>query len=267
MPTEITKTPVNGIRMAYRIDGPEGAPWLTMITGLTNDITMWDPQMPVLDKKLRVLRYDLRGQGKSEATVGPYTPELLIQDLLALWDHLGIKKSHVLGLGLGGSLVQGLGILHPERVDKLVPCCCRADMTPDFAANWQRLQGLVREGGIEAIVEQTAQRWFSDDFKAANPGVIDGIRAMIRGTSKEGYLGCTSAFMGVKWGDQIHKITAPTLYVGGAEDKIGGPPDLMRGLAAKVPGARFEPVPGAAHIANLQNPDGFNKIIAAFLIG
>ena len=108
MPNEITNVPVNGIRMSYRIDGPEGAPWLTMITGLTNDISMWDPQMPALDKKLRVLRYDLRGQGKTEATPGPYTPELLIADLIALWDHLGIKKSHVMGLGLGGSLVQGI---------------------------------------------------------------------------------------------------------------------------------------------------------------
>lgn len=267
MGAEITKVPVNGIRMSYRIDGPEGAPWLTMITGLTNDISMWDPQMPALDKKLRVLRYDLRGQGKSEATPPPYTPELLIADLVALWDHLGIRKSHVLGLGLGGSLAQGIAIQHPGRVDKLVPCCCRADMSPDFAANWHRLQAQVREGGIAAIVEQTAQRWFSDDFKAKNPKVIDGIRAMVAATSKDGYLGCTSAFLGVKYGADLPKIKAPTLYVGGAEDRLGGPPELMAGLAALVPGARYAPVPGAAHIANIQNPAGFNEIIAKFLIG
>jgi 3-oxoadipate enol-lactonase len=266
MGTEITKTPVNGIHMAYAIDGPEGAPWLTMITGLTNDISMWDPQMPFLDKKLRVLRYDLRGQGRSAPTTPPYTPELLIADLLALWDHLGIKRSHLAGLGLGGSLALGIAIQHPGRVDKLVPCCCRADMVPDFAANWHRLQAMVREGGIEAIVEQTAQRWFSDDFKAKNPAVIDGIRSMIRGTSKDGYLGCTSAFLGVKYGADLGKIKAPTLFVGGAEDRLGGPPELMAGLAAQVPGARYAPVPGAAHIANLQNPEGFGKILADFLI-
>jgi 3-oxoadipate enol-lactonase len=237
-----------------------------MITGLTNDISMWDPQMPALDKALRVLRYDLRGQGGSEASPPPYTPELLISDLLALWDHLGITRSHVLGLGLGGSLAQGIAIAHPQRVAKLVACCCRADMVPDFAANWHRLQGLVREGGIEAIVEQTAQRWFSDDFKAKNPHVIEGVRAMIRRTSKDGYLGCTSAFLGVKFEADLHRITAPTLYVGGAEDRLGGPPELMQGLAAKVNGARFVAVPGAAHIANLQNPEGFNAVIADFLI-
>ena len=263
---ELVTPPLNGIRMAYRIDGPAGAPWLTMITGLTNDLSMWDPQMPALEGRLRVLRYDLRGQGGSETTPPPYTPETLILDLLALWDHLGISRTHLLGLGLGGALAQGLAIHFPERVDKLVPCCCRAEMVPDFAANWHRRQTLVREGGIETIVEDTAQRWFSDAFKARNPNVIDGVRAMIRRTSTDGYLGCTSAFLSVKYEAGLGKINAPTLYVGGADDKSGGPPALMAGLAAKVPGARFVPVPGAAHIANLQNPDAFNRIIAKFLI-
>ena len=89
--------PLNGIRMAYRIDGAPGAPWLTLLTGLTNDLSMWEPQMPAFEGSLRILRYDLRGQGGSEATSPPYTPDMLILDLLALWDHLGIKRSHVLG--------------------------------------------------------------------------------------------------------------------------------------------------------------------------
>lgn len=259
-------TPLNGIRMAYRIDGPAGAPWLTMLTGLTNDLTMWHPQMPLADD-LRILRYDFRGQGGSETTAPPYTPELLIADLMALWDHLGVKRSHVLGLGLGGALAQGIAIHHPERVDKLVPCCCRAGMVPDFAANWHKRQALVRAGGIETIVEDTAQRWFSEDFKASNPGVIDGVRAMIRRTTTDGYLGCTSAFLGVKYESDLGRIKAPTLYVGGAEDKSGGPPALMAALAAMVPGARYVSIPDAAHIANLQNPEAFNRIVAEFLLG
>lgn len=267
MGAQRTAKPVNGIRMNYRIDGPEGAPWLTMITGIANDLTMWDPQMPALDKRLRVLRYDLRGHGGSEATPSPYTTDLLVADLVALWDELGIAKSHVLGLGLGGSLVQGVGFLHPTRVDKLVPCCCRAEMVPEFAKMWHGLQATVREGGLEAIVEPTAQRWFSDDFKAKNPGVIDGIRRMIRGTSLQGYLGCSSAFIGLSWERDISRISAATFYVSGGDDKLGGPPALMAGLAAKVKGARHASVPGAAHIANLQNPAGFNDLVAEFLIG
>ena len=90
---------------------------------------------------------------------------------------------------------------------------------------------------------------------------------MIRRTSKDGYLGCTSAFLDVNYDADLGSIKAPTLYVGGAEDKSGGPPALMADLAARVPGAHFASVPNAAHIANLQNPDAFNRIIAKFLIG
>jgi 3-oxoadipate enol-lactonase len=124
----------------------------------------------------------------------------------------------------------------------------------------------VRAGGVEAIVEQTAQRWFSDDFKAAHPEVLDRVRSMVRGTSLDGYLGCVAAFVGLDLEDELHRIQSPTLFVGGAEDKSGGPEGLMRGLAARVPGASYVPVPHAAHIANVQNNDGYNDIVRAFLL-
>jgi 3-oxoadipate enol-lactonase len=123
----------------------------------------------------------------------------------------------------------------------------------------------VNQNGIEPIVEQTAQRWFSEDFKAANPQVLDAVRAMIRSTSKEGYLGVVSAFIKLDLENEIGRITVPTLFVGGAEDRVGGPADIMRELAAKVPGSRYVPVPGAAHIANLQNEAGYNAIVKEFL--
>ena len=255
----------NGINMHYTVDGPEGAPWVTFITGIANDTTLFAGQARALADKYRVLRYDLRGQGRSEATPGPYSIESLAADLVALWDALGIRRSHLVALGLGGPVAMRVAIDHPVRIIALVPTCCRARMVPDFAAMWQRLVDTVTAGGIEAIVEQTAQRWFSEDFKAAHPGVLDGVRAMIRGTSKDGYLGVVAAFARLDLEDELGRIAAPTLFIGGAEDKVGGPEALMRTLAAKVPGATYEPVPGAAHIANLQNEAGYNAILRAFL--
>jgi len=257
---------VNGNRINYSIDGPEGAPWLTLVTGIANDLSMWGGQMPALAGDLRVLRYDLRSQGGSQATPPPYTPDLLIGDLVGLWDALGIERTHLAGLGLGGSLALGTAIKHPDRIDRLAPCCCRASMVPDFEPMWNALVDEVKANGLEAIVERTAQRWFTDDFKAANPQVIEGVRAMIRGTSLDGYLGCISAILQIAYEDEIHRIGAPTLFVSGGDDKLGGPPALMQGLAAKVPGARHVSVPRAAHIANLQNEAGFNAILAGFLI-
>ena len=254
-----------GINMHYTVDGPQGAPWVTFITGIANDTTLFAGQARALCDRYRVLRYDLRGQGKSEATPGPYSIASLAADLIALWDALGIERSHLVALGLGGPVAMRMAIDHPARVITLVPTCCRARMVPDFAAMWQRLTDTVMEDGIEAIVEQTAQRWFSEDFKVAHPEVLDDVRAMIRGTSKEGYLGVVAAFAGLDLEHEIGRISAPTLFIGGADDKVGGPEALMRTLAAKVPGASYTPVPQAAHIANLQNQAGYNAILRAFL--
>jgi 3-oxoadipate enol-lactonase len=252
------------IKTRYRIDGA-GARWVTFVTGIANDLTMWDGQVPTLAGDFRVLRYDLRGHGGSEATRGDYSIALLVEDLRGLLYQLKIETTSLVGLGLGGAIAQAFAIEHAEKVESLVPCCCRARMVPDFATMWHKLRGTVQEQGLEAIVEPTVQRWFSGEFKAAHPEVLEKIRNMIRGTTVEGYLGVTAAFLGLDVEDRLPEIKARTLYVSGTEDKLGGPPELMRGLAGKVPGAKHVSVPKAAHIANIQNPEGFNQVLAAFL--
>jgi 3-oxoadipate enol-lactonase len=249
------------IRTHYRIDGA-GTRWVSFVTGIANDLTMWDGQVPALERDFRVLRYDLRGHGGSEATAAPYSIELLVEDLKTLLDSLGVPKTSVVGLGLGGAIAQAFAIEHPGRVEALMPCCCRARMVPDFAAMWHKLRGTVHREGLEAIVEPTVQRWFSEDFKAAHPEVLEKIRKMIRGTTVDGYLGVTAAFLGLDLEERLREIKAQTLYVSGAQDKLGGPPELMKGLSERVRGARHVSVPNAAHIANIQNPEGFNQVLA-----
>lgn len=256
---------INGIKIDYRVDGREGAPYLTFVTGIANDHTMWDAQVQALGNNFRILRYDLRGHGDTQATEGDYSIDLLVKDLHGLLSELNIQKTHLVGLGLGGAIVQAFAIEHPHKVHALVPCCCRAKMVPDFAAMWGPLREAVAKDGVEAIVEQTAQRWFSDEFKAANPQVLQNVRNMIRGTTTLGYLGVTAAFLKLDLEAKLPQIKAPTLYVSGAEDKLGGPPALMSELARKVPGAQHRSVPKAAHIANIQNPAGFNSVVGDFL--
>jgi len=255
----------NGIKIEYRFDGKEGAPYITFVTGIANDLTMWDAQVEALGKEYRTLRYDLRGHGDSLATEGDYSMELLVRDLAGLLSELSIEKTHLVGLGLGGAIVQAFAIEHPQRVHALLPCCCRAKMVPEFAEMWRKLREAVANEGVEVIVEPTVQRWFSDEFKAANPKVLQDVRNMIRGTTTLGYLGVTAAFLGLNLEDKLPQIKAPTLYLSGAEDKMGGPPALMAELAKKVPRAQHHSVPKAAHIANIQNPAGFNKEVGDFL--
>lgn len=252
------------MRTHYEIDGSRG-PWVTFITGIANDTAMWKGQVPALAKDFRVLRYDLRGQGGSESTPPPYSIELLVDDLLALWRQLKIDKSHLVGLGLGGAIAQAVAIAHGEKLISVMPVCCRAQMVPDFAVMWRGLLANVEKNGVEAIVEPTAQRWFSDDFKAKNPGVLDDVRKMIRRTSKDGYVGCVQAFLSLDLEKKIQNIRVPAHYLSGADDKLGGPPHIMQRLADTVPGARHSSVPNAAHIANIQNPGGFNLAMTEFL--
>ena len=248
----------------YRIDG-RGERWATFVTGIANDLSMWDGQVAALERDFNVLRYDLRGHGGTPASGGAYTIELLVSDLAALLDQFNIRRTSVIGLGLGGAIAQAFALAHPDRVDKLMPCCCRARMVPDFAAMWHKLRETVSTNGLESIVEPTVQRWFSEDFKSRHPEVLEKIRKMIRSTTQEGYMGVTAAFLGLDVEADLGSIKAPTLYVSGAEDKLGGPPALMEGLAAKVKGARHVSVPNAAHIANIQNPEGFNRVLMDFL--
>ena len=254
------------IRTKHRVDG-SGKRWVTFVTGIANDLTMWDGQVSALGGDFSILRYDLRGHGGSESTAGDYTIDILVQDLRTLLDSRGIEKTSVVGLGLGGAIAQAFAIHHSDRVERLMPCCCRARMAPDFAAMWHKLRETVQNNGLETIVEPTVQRWFSEDFKAAHPDVLEKIRKMIRGTTQQGYLGVTAAFLGLDVEDRLPEIKAPTLYVSGAEDKLGGPPPLMENLSRKISGARHVSIPKAAHIANIQNPDGFNAVLKGFLEG
>jgi 3-oxoadipate enol-lactonase len=255
----------NGINIHCRIDGKEGAPWLTFVTGIANDTTMWDGQIEALARDFRILRYDLRGHGETEATPGDYSFPMLMGDLIGLWDALKIERSSLAGLGLGGAIAIGMGVHHSDRLARLVPCCCRAVMTPDFAAIWPKFIATVKQHGMEGMVEPTVQRWFTDEFKAAHPQVLENVRRMIRGTDPIGYCGCIAAFLTLDFFAGLKNISVPTLFVSGADDHLGGPPAIMAGFTEAVPGARHVSVPHAAHIANIQNPAGFNAILGGFL--
>jgi 3-oxoadipate enol-lactonase len=259
------KQRVNGIDLNYAIDGPDGAPWVTFTTGIANDVAMWDAHVDVLARDYRLLRYDSRGHGGSDATAPPYDFDMLIGDTVGLWDALGIEQSVLVGIGLGGMTAMATALRHPNRISALVPAACRARLTPDYEAIWPPMIETASEHGIEPIVERTAERWFPEEFRAANPDVMDRVRAMIRRSSRNGYLGCIAALLTLDLGDEIAAITAPTLFVSGALDFIGGPADMMQSMAEQVPGARHVTLDGAGHICSMGNAEGFSRALSEFL--
>ncbi len=255
---------VNGTNIAYSIDGPETGPWMILSNSLAADSFMWTPQISFLTQKFRVLRYDTRGHGDSPPTPGPYTFDLLVGDVIGLMDSLNIEKAVFMGLSLGGMTALGLGIHHPERFERLVCCDARADAPPAYVDAWGERIQLVRDGSIEAIVEGTIERWLVESFRQAHPQETEQIKQMIRRTSEEGWIGCVGALKTLDYLKHLGKISLPVLYVGGAED-TGAAPEVMAAMADATPNGSFVEIPDAAHVANFDNADGFNRAITDFL--
>lgn len=242
----------NGVKLNCEVRGPEGAPWITCSHALANNLSLWDEFAEAFSDRFRILRYDHRGHGKSEAPSGPYTFPMLLQDVIGLWDHFGIERSHWIGLSIGGMIGYGLGIHHPDRLISIVALDSRPDASADYAAYFQSRIDKARSGGMEGVVEPTITRWFTPETVAANSPVVDRVRAMIRGTNPIGHEGCCEALKTLAYGTDLHRIQTPTLFMGGAQDK-GAPPEALAEATAQVTGASHVIIPAAGHISLLEN--------------
>ena len=220
--------------------------------------------MPFWPANYRVLRYDTRGHGLSSAPPGPYQFDDLIADIVGLMDHYGISRATFMGLSLGGMSGLGLALTHPARVDRLICCDARADAPAPFIESWDQRSAAIRGGGMEAVVSGSLERWLTEGFRSANPAVTERCAAMIRGTDADGYIACAAALKQLDYLKDLPGLNLPVLYVVGDQD-FGAPPPVMKDMAEQTPGGEFKLVPDAAHIANLDNPSGFNAAIADFL--
>ena len=181
----------NGIAIHYELCGPADAPVVLLSNSLGTRLEMWDPQLPALSQRYRVLRYDSRGHGRSAAPAGPYTIELLADDALGLLDALGIERAHFCGLSMGGMVGQVLGARHPERLRSLTLCSTACHMTPKEI--WDERIEAVREGGMAAVADGVVERWFTEAFRAEPSIVVERVRQMILETPAHGYAACCAA--------------------------------------------------------------------------
>jgi 3-oxoadipate enol-lactonase len=256
---------VNGVNIATYIDGEQGRPWIVLSNSLASDYSSWDDQLSLLTQNFRVLRYDTRGHGRSAAPEGPYTFEHLTRDLLGLMDHYGIEKANFLGSSMGGMTGLGVAIEHPSRIARLVCCDARSDAPPPFVDNWTaRVASIESAGNLEPVAVFNKGRWFTPDFIASHPYVVDKVMKMILATSTRGYIGCARALQNVDYKRHLRRIECPTLFVCGAQDGAT-PPAVMREMAGLVAGAAIELVDPGAHICNIENPEGFNTIVGEWL--
>ena len=252
-------------RLAVRIDGPAGAPWLILSNSLATDMRMWEPQIAELSAHRRLVRYDTRGHGRSSAPGGPYRFDLLVGDVVAILDRLDIETTDILGLSLGGMTALGFGLAHPERVRGLICCAARGDFPAAAIAAWDQRMAAVEQGGMAAIVDETLARWFTPATARNRPDVVNHARAMMLATSAEGYRGCAAALQALDYRRRLPDLRSRTLYLAGEADGAA-PPAVMREMAEATPNAQFEIAPGAAHIVNLEATTPFNATVRRFLL-
>lgn len=252
---------VNGIRLRYRVEGPEGAPWLTLSNSLGTDLTMWAAQVAALSPYFRVLRYDTRGHGQSSTPQGPYTIDQLRGDVIALWDHLGIARSHFCGISMGGLTGLALAIHHADRIDKLVLSNTAARVGTE--ASWQTRIDTVREKTLAGFADTILSRWFTEKFQAAHPEKLTPLRAVLTTTSEDGYCANCSALASADLRDATPSVTAPTLVIAGTYD-LSTSAEQGRWLHAQIPGARYKEL-RTGHIANVEQADAYSDTLLDFL--
>lgn len=247
-------------RFAYRWDGPLDAPVLVLSNSLGTDYSMWDAQMPRLQRHFRVLRYDSRGHGASAVPPGPYTIEMLGRDALALLDALAIGQAHFCGLSMGGMVGMWLAVHQPERIGRLALCNTAARMGPPQL--WDARIESVRRDGLANASTSIIARWFTPTFFAKEPETVETMRQMLARMPADGYIACCEAIRDMDQRDKLARIQAKTLVIAGSLDAASPPAD-GRYLAETIPDARYLELP-TAHLSNIEAPDAFTDALVRF---
>ena len=255
-------THVGGIRHFYRLDGNEDKPVVMLIHSLGCDHSLWDRQAADLLPHFRVLRYDVRGHGASEAPVGDYNISMLAGDTLALVATLGISRFALCGLSLGGMIGQWIGANAPERLTRLVVANTSARFPAPELMEARRQMALAE--GMRNIAGAALPRGFLPESLAANYPWVASMRQVLLATDPVGYAGCCAAIRDLNQLALLAKIRVPTLVIGGDRDISTPWAGHGEVLANTIPGAKSMVLP-AAHLSNLECPESFSAALLGFL--
>jgi len=237
---------------------------LVLANSLGTDMTLWDEHLPALQRRFRVLRFELPGHAGSEPPGEPFTVQDVALAVVDLLDAEGVERASVCGLSLGGAVAMALAGDAPDRVGRAVLACTTARFGSEQM--WRERADLVRREGVQAVVDAALERWFTEPFRTAHADVIAAYRERYVRTSAAGYAACCDALAAWDYRDRLASIQAPALVVCGEQDPVV-PPDDGRETAAAIRGAVFELVAGAAHLVSVEQPAAFQRAAVAHLVG
>ncbi len=255
---------VNDVVINYEVEGPEDAPVVTLSHSLATTLELWDLQLPVLRGKYRILRFDTRGHGSSSAPPGPYTMEMLGADVIGLLDHLAIRRTHFIGISMGGMIGQLLVRRFPDRLNKLVLCDTSNCVPPEAAAIWEERIRAAETVGMTALAELVLERWLSAEFRRNQPQISGRLRKMILLTPVPGYVGCCRAISAFDVSNELPKVATPTLIITGEKDE-STPVSAAEAIQRQIVGSELAVMPGALHLSNVEAAELFNRKLVSFL--
>ncbi len=251
-------------QLNYELEGPEDAPVVAFSHSLCATLNMWDPQMAAFTARYRVLRYDMRGHGKSALSNGPIEIADLAEDVVALFDHLDIPKVHWVGLSMGGMIGQYLGLDHADRVDSLALCSTTSRIPTDMRPLWDARIEAARENGMAPMVGGTLERWFTQACRDREDPLMDPIKTQIAGTPVEGFVACVGAISRLDTTDRLKDIATPTIVVPGRHDP-STTVSASEIIAEHIPGAGLTVIEDASHLANVEQPDTWTKTVLGWV--
>lgn len=256
---------VEGIRLHYELTGETG-PLVVLTHGLGGRLDFFAPHVDALTRVYRVLRWDLRGAGRSEKPPGPYAPELFARDLAGLLDHLGEPAAYLVGHSGGGVVTQRFALDYPGRARALVLASTSSEVGAKATAAWHRLADTVERNGFGSGDRDPDPRSFGPVFAAAHPEVVRALAEETRANDPRAYAASARAFGAYNWTADLDRVRAPTLILQGLADQMT-PPGGSVILSRRIPRSRLVMVPDAGHNLPIEMPLLFTAAILAFLGG
>jgi 3-oxoadipate enol-lactonase len=255
---------INGYEMAYSLEGAPDRPVVVLSHALATSMEIWAYQLPLLARRFLVLRYDLRGHGKSGAPGNSYTLHELASDVAALLDYLQISRAAFVGLSVGGMIGQMFALRYPEKLTGLVLCSTASRTEPQAKATIEDRINKVRTEGLASLVQSTLERWFTSNFIKQAPATMRWVSDLILATSPNGYTGCCRAILGLDATDALSEIRVKSLIIPGEHD-FGFPEKTSRTIQQKIANSELVLLKGAAHLGNVEQSHLFNEILVDFL--
>ncbi len=245
-----------------QVEGRDDAPVVVLMHSLGTNLEMWDPQMPSLRRRFRVVRYDSRGHGKSSIPATPANVEELGLDTLAILDKLGVKTARIVGLSMGGQTALWLAQNAPERVSHIVV----ANSAPKIgtAEIWNERIAQVTAGGMEAVIDATMKRWLKQETRDADGEALHRLRAMVLATNPKGYAAACAVVRDADLRPRLAEITCPSTIISGSHDGAASA-EAGQAAADTIPGAKFVLL-DASHAANWEQVQPFSRAMIAGLV-